>query len=266
VSREVDKYYGTATVPEGNLMFDNFILLFKIETSNVVLEGNMSRNVKLFVADTIIMSHVFEHFYEPIKIIEMIRKNMDIEYVYICHPNFDAYVIEPTYNILHCEHTFYIENEFLVKLWEFYGFRLIHSHNINNYAIAFEFKRETKNTHQFPINLRTDDSLNKYHTMMFDRINHLNDIIDNTNKSIYIWPCSIHSVILFNFGLNYKKITAMLDNSPNKIDKYMYGYNLKCLSFKNIIEIVDKEIIIIMSGGCFNSEIVQKTNKNITFI
>ncbi len=114
------------------------------------------------------MSHIFEHFYNPLDIINKIIENTDIKYVYICHPDFDSYTDNNTYNILTIEHTFYIENNFLIKLMNNYGFLLLNEKNINNYAVIFEFKRcETTNIIPL-INNNTEESIKKYYRIIIN--------------------------------------------------------------------------------------------------
>ena len=70
----------------------------------------------------------------------------------------------------------------------------------------------------------------------------MNEYINNNiNRFYYIWPCSIHTTTLFLFGLDYTKFKGILDNSPNKINKYIDGYNLLCGSFNELIKEENKK-------------------------
>jgi hypothetical protein len=62
-------------------------------------------------------------------------------------------------------------------------------------------------------------------------------------------------------GLTVNKIVNVLDNSPHKIGKYLYGYNLYCKSFKEITEL-NEEKIIILAGGCFTDEVLANLKRN----
>ena len=64
-----------------------------------------------------------------------------------------------------------------------------------------------------------------------------------------MWPCSAHTVTLFLFGLDYKKLNGILDNSPNKLGKYIDGYDLLCSSFNDMIKSNDKNVTIFISGA-----------------
>ena len=79
---------------------------------------------------------------------------------------------------------------------------------------------------------------------------YINNIMNETpNKNYYIWPASVHSITLFMFNLNYKKLTGVLDNSPNKIGKYLQCYSLLCSSFNEILNSNDENTTIIISGA-----------------
>jgi len=82
---------------------------------------------------------------------------------------------------------------------------------------------------------------------------------------VHIFPCSIHTLYLFAFGLNSKYFKSILDNSKNKINKYLYGYDIKCQSFNDFIK-NDNNSIVILNGGCFNKEIDLNLSSNIIFL
>jgi hypothetical protein len=216
--------------------------------------------------NTLIMSHVFEHFYDPKAILDSILINDTIKYVYICHPNFDAYTetIPLTYNILQCEHTFYIENDFVIKLFNNYGFKLLTKYNHKDYAIMFAFER-MPSTNLECINIKTEQNFRQYLQSIENRVQYLNNIIQTSEVPVYIWPCSIHSIMLFKYGLEYNKLDGILDNSPLKVGKFMYGYKLECFSMEHIMK-NDNKIKIILNGGCFNKDIAIDGYNNIEFI
>lgn len=64
------------------------------------------------------------------------------------------------------------------------------------------------------------------------------------------------------YNLRSNKITGILDNSPNKIGKYLYGYNLLCSSFNELLKSEDNNIVIfIASTGSYINEIDLTTTK-----
>ena len=77
----------------------------------------------------------------------------------------------------------------------------------------------------------------------------LNKIMAIKDKNYYIWPASAHTVALFVNGLDYTLLDGILDNSPNKINKYLYGYNLECNSFNELLNANDPNNCIIIGGS-----------------
>ena len=78
----------------------------------------------------------------------------------------------------------------------------------------------------------------------------------------------MHTLFSLTFGIKREYITAVLDNSPLKINKYLYKYELPCKSFSNVIQ-SDENKIVIINGGCYNTEVleeVRRNTKNIVFI
>lgn len=232
-------------------------------------------NVDQLQANTLVFSHLWEHLYEPTKLLDQLASCTNIKYVYMCHPDFDTYVNqEPyTYNCLHCEHTFFIQNHSIPELFKMYGYNKVSYQQCESYSIFFEFTKIndymiTKTNDYTVLNPNSDLMISKYFQSLFNKVSEINNILDHTTKPVYIWPCSIHSIQLFNFGLNYKNLRAILDNAPSKIGKYLYGYEIQCISFIETMNNATTEIIIILNGGCFNREIVRQnmTNKFVTFI
>jgi hypothetical protein len=205
-------------------------------------------------ANTIIMSDVFEHFYNPTDILFKLQNSQNIKYIYLNHPDFDYSIKNNILINLNCEHTFLIQHHFLFSFFEKYGFKLNRRVDYDNFSLFLEFERMNNYS-----SCNNDSQLlnqNLYYdaTQFFSNIkivvNNMNQFMDeNPNKKIYIWPCSVHSITLFTFGLNYGKLTGILDNSPNKIDKYLYGYNVLCSSFNDIITCNNEDYYIIISGA-----------------
>ncbi len=203
-------------------------------------------------SNTIIMSDVFEHFYNPIDILNKIKKSENIKYIYLNHPDFDYSIKHNILINLNCEHTFLIEHQFLFTFFENFGFKLNKRYDFENFSLFLEFERvQNDNIVKNPLlnyNLYNDTKL--FFSQVDTIISNINNFIDkNPNKKYFIWPMSIHSITLLTNGLNYEKLEGILDNSPNKIGKYLYGYELLCSSFNELLNSNREDYFIIISGA-----------------
>jgi hypothetical protein len=200
------------------------------------------------------MSSVFEHFYSPIKILEILKNSNNIDFIYINHPNMEYAIQNDIHINLTAEHTFYINNNTMEVLFNKYGFILSKKEYFENHTICYEFIRSNKdiNIPQYP--KLSFSYYNNYMARINTRISEINNIINNKENIYYLWPASMHTIPLFIHGLNYKGIKGFVDNSPNKIGKYFYGYNLECFSFSNIISnpITNVKNTCLLLGGAEN--------------
>ena len=215
-------------------------------------------------ANALILSHVFEHFYDPMSILQKIMNSRNIDYIYLNHPNLQYYIQNNVHNVLNIEHTFYVENQFIIAMFENCGFKLLRSGLYKNHSIFAEFKRDKYDCMSKPLyNISSVDDMASY----FDNIKHQVEYVNSTmnqhpDYTYYIWPASAHSIALFTNGLGHANLAGITDNSPNKIGKMLYGYNLKCTSLDSIILTADKQktCIILSGAGDYLNEIQSKTN------
>jgi len=118
-----------------------------------------------------------------------------------------------------------------------------------NHTVCYEFKR---NNNLIPI-LSFKNNIDNYKVYcngIQNIVNNLNNTMnENPNYTFYMWPASMHLIPLFINGFHYDKLSALLDNSPNKIGKIFYGYNIICKNFKEIIQQANDTTIIFLGGA-----------------
>ena len=204
-------------------------------------------------SNTIIMSHVFEHFYNPNEILKKLENNLNITNILLVWPDLEYYKDNKTYHVLNTEHTFYVDNNLIEILFNNYSFKMIEKIYYENHSVIFFFTRNNLNKLKLE---NINYSIDNYYNFLLNEKEKIYEFIKinrSNNKKISIWPASVHTQFLLMI-LELHDIDYVLDNSPNKIGKHLYGYNLECKSFKDNCNNEDNAIII--NGGCFNKEII----------
>lgn len=218
--------------------------------------------------NAVLMSSIFEHFYKPRDILQKLRDSKNIQYIYLNNPDLEYAIKNDIYINLTTEHTYYIENHFLVDLFASYGFTCKRKNSFNNHTICFEFVRDTSSSLDCKlINKTSLRDMKNYFLRMEQKINMTNTFMAlNPNYEYYVWPTSMHLAPLFTNGLKANKLRGMLDNSPNKVGKFFYGYNLECFSFTEITSKKDSNICIFLGGSPAYRNELRLQNQNCKFL
>jgi fructose/tagatose bisphosphate aldolase len=224
-----------------------------IEDIEVVPDFLENTDLTKYGGNTVVMSNLFEHLYNPVQILEKLQSSHNIQHIFLNHPDFEHNIRTNTYVVLNSEHTFYLEHNTLIAYFQKYGFKLEKRNNFTGHTIFLHFQRCTPQDITEPFSLtnkQTKEEIEIFYSKMDVIIFKLNKYIDkNPQRKFYLWPASAHSISMFPRGFNYKNLQALLDNSPNKIGKYLHGYDLYCDSFKTIVDSNDPNVTIIISGA-----------------
>lgn len=115
---------------------------------------------------------------------------------------------------------------------------------------------------------KLENKYDEYKKIFMDFINYHLEIVKDLNKKIkaaqepvYLFGGHIFSQYLIQFSLKTDKIVQILDNSPLKQDKRLYGTSLMVKSPKIL---KDKgKINLILKAGLYNEEIKKDILENI---
>jgi len=221
--------------------------------------------------DTVIHSHVFEHAYEPIKFIEHIGRFLKKGERHIfTFPNLLAMLEKKWTNCLNFEHTAFLTEEitdyvlkkegFIILEKQYYG----HPHSI---FYATEKSSRPKKKPSVPNKYKQYKTLYKdYITYHLDMIKGLNSQMKRCKDPVYLFGAHIFSQTLIQFGLKTDSIVSILDNSPLKQGKRLYGTNF----FVHSPEILrgKGKVKVILKAGTYNEEIAKQVlqiNSNVEF-
>lgn len=211
--------------------------------------------------DTILMSHVFEHFYSPIEILKKIASFPSVNRILLNWPNLEEFIKQGTYHVLNPEHIYYVENQFLEAVFHEYGFKLQRKYDYISFAVFYEFVKDTPSS-LIPRNKKTLEETKEFFAKLFDFVDRANKVLqENPDVPAYIWPCSMHTNFCLMAGLTESRITNVLDNSPEKIGNYLYGMSKQCVPFQPIRDSSDKKILLLV-GGVYTKEVAERCLQN----
>jgi hypothetical protein len=198
--------------------------------------------------DTIILSHVFEHLYKPLKFIENIR-NTGVSTVFISIPNFDSQLKDKSLLIINSQHTFHCGSDYIIYIFSLFNYKCEISYNYNGSCISSMFKFILDNNIG-PVKFPSTD-IQLYKDIYVDKVNNIQKIGIPPNS--YITPSGIYGQFYYNLLKNKGNVLGFLDNNKERHNKPLYGtdrlvYLPSTIDFNNVTVIVcdcpyKKEII-----------------------
>jgi SAM-dependent methyltransferase len=217
--------------------------------------------------DTIVHSHVLEHVYNPDdflkSVADLLRPGQKHFFVI---PNMLPMLKNKFTNCLNFEHTTFLTEYFTDYLLKRNGFKILEKKYYGNpHSIFYATEKLSQKQKQLPI-IKSKYNIYKkifmnfivYHKKM---INSINLKMRKTKDPVYLFGAHIFSTYLFAFGLKKDKIISILDNSPLKQGKRLYGTNLMVESPKKL---KDKgPVNVILKAGIYNEEIKKDILENI---
>lgn len=249
----------------------------KYITYTGIVDGDFSfKKYNMSPPDTIAMSHVFEHLYDPKSILNILYDNLEVgNSINISVPNMEHIskmeIMPPSG--LHFEHTFYLDNRNLDVLFKSCGFDIDEIYHYKNHSL---FVRAIKSSNHNSVNIDDDlkannlENINLFKSTVnkFNKIvTEINNKILNYNNKIYLYGAHFPAQYLCSMGLNMDKIVGCIDQAESKIGKKLYGINLEVFS-PTVLE-TNEEVMVICHMGPYTDEIMErllKLNNKIIFI
>jgi 2-polyprenyl-3-methyl-5-hydroxy-6-metoxy-1,4-benzoquinol methylase len=194
----------------------------------------------------IVLSHVFEHLYEPRKFLQNISKTVDS--VFISIPNMEHMVSIGFPIVLHNEHTYYIDKVYIEYLFSLYGFKLNTYMEYRTHSIFFHFIKI--NCEHMPLLYRPDIS-EKIISGLNTSIEKLKSV--NIPSNSFISPAGYLGQFVYTI-CKPSSILGFLDNDPSKQNQRNYGTRGMVYAFDTLKEIhIDTNVYVF--SHVFNIEI-----------
>ncbi len=222
-----------------------------------------------FAYNTVVHSHVLEHTYNPDEFIKTLAKLLELGQRHIfAIPNMLPMLKNNFTNCLNFEHTTFLTEHFTDYLLQKYGFKILEKQYYGNpHSIFYATEKVSKIKDYLPL---PENKYKEYKKIFMNFISYHKKIVKQLNAKMgktkhptFLFGAHIFSTYLFAFGLRKNKTTSILDNSPLKQGKRLYGTNF-IVNSPNILK--GKGIVnIILKAGIYNEEIakqIHSINKN----
>jgi 2-polyprenyl-3-methyl-5-hydroxy-6-metoxy-1,4-benzoquinol methylase len=266
--KNYNKWYIVEPNKNPSVIFNEKITFInKYFDNDFTLEDNDGVGVSV-----IVHSHLFEHIYEPnsflSKCCEILKDDGEM---FFGVPNMQTFVdttICPFLGVFF-EHTIFLNKENITHLLKRNNFEIVNIIDYESHSTLYHCKKIYPSC---PIPVEPF-SITNYYDSFFDTLDYYktfikmcNDVIESTTKDVYIFAASYNSQLLLAMGLYSNKIKGILDNSKDKQDKYLYGYNLQIF---NPSIISNNNCIVILKNGYYANEVfiqLKDINKNVEII
>lgn len=255
---------------------DSQIVYTVVEPNPVFEQSERLRIIHAFFSEgmklgesvkTIVLSQVLEHVYNPIKFLAQVNESLPVGGKFIFgYPNLEYLFSHYFTNAINFEHTMLMTEYYVDYFLEKSGFRILSKVPYGNHS---HFYAVVKKSHSVTEGKLSIESRYKHYKEMFQGyIKHNRDLVKKINRQInectsdvYLFGAHIFSQYLFAFGLDTTRIKSILDNSPIKQGRRLYGSTL-FVNSPTVLSGVNKPVII-LKAGLYNDEIIKNIRENI---
>jgi SAM-dependent methyltransferase len=191
-----------------------------------IVRGLIERNLdETKNCDLIIMSHVFEHLYEPNNFLVDLKNQLREESkVLISVPQIDSYLRDGAANGLNFEHTYYLDENIMKYLAAISGMKVESSKYFRDHSVFYILSKGSQPTPFRPFN-GMDLTQSLFSNIFSSTRNFVESINEQSLKcdEMYVFGAHVFTQHLIHHGLKTENVRGVLDNSPTKQGKRLYG-------------------------------------------
>ena len=204
----------------------------------------------------IVHSHLLEHIIDINQFLTCCYENLQEDGLMILSlPNFKQFIKNRLMNCLNFEHTIYLDEDFLVYLFNKYNFQIVEKEYFGSCNSIFFCLKKSNEKNE----IKLDSFYDKNKTSMseyFEAIKHFIQQINKEDEKFYLFGAHVTSQFLLSMGLDENKIINILDNDPKKMNNRLYGTNL-IVHTPNIL-MYDESPSVIVKNGSYDKEISEQ--------
>lgn len=252
LGKHLIEYYKDYTV------FDISLKSCKKRDDVKYIEGNCE-NYKFEKNSNIIMSHVFEHLYEPKKFIENCLKN-NVKNIIISIPNMND---NSTFHITQ-QHTFVYNDTDIRHIFELYNYKCLKqtfftTNDESLPCLFFHFSLNNDNSILTPSQRYNDETRHLY---TFNLLKNKISVPPNT----FITCASMISIKLFSMIKNKENIIGIIDMNNKLHGEIFANTNLKIYPYNHLQNYDNNESIIVFQKKNDITNCIRKFNEKINII
>lgn len=227
--------------------------------------------------DLVVHSHVWEHLYEPRRLIKNISRFMSDGSLQIFSvPNMSVWEERHYPSCLNFEHTYMLKEPYCEYILNEFGYSLVKKQYFKDgHSIFYVFRKDGTSFKgdrlQGSCSKDEADKFLDYCHYFSNKVIELNHIISRCERPIYLFGGHILSQYLLALGLKtpaMTKIVSILDNAPSKQGKRLYGCDLYVNSPEILRDV--KEPVVILIDNPYSQEIkhgiLNDINDSVTFL
>jgi hypothetical protein len=222
-----------------------------ISDSNVEYQQGNCEDYQFQENDCVVMSHLFEHLYQPMVLIKNLR-NCNVKKVYISIPNMSKQFELKHLSILHIEHTYLLDEIDTDWMFSQFGYKLVKREFFKNHSIFMEYEFSSNSLPQQL--LIRPERINIVKEHFVNREENLSKIIIPDNS--FIVPGGHYGQLIYLYSKHDNvNILGFLDNDKSKQGLRMYGTPLYTYPISELSKYQNQEINVLLHGGPYTNEI-----------
>ncbi len=217
------------------------------------IQGNCETHDFTGISATI-MSHLFEHLYNPRDFINQLAKAA-VRFVAISIPNMTHLLNVGSPAVVHAEHTYFLEKTDAEYMFNCHGYRLLGYSAFANHShfMIFEWTGAA-----IPAVLPGAPSRAAAVLETFmSRDAHFSSV--ELAPNAFIVPAGIYGQIIYTHTRISGAVAGFLDNDPSKQGRRLYGTDCQIYAFDQLLKVSAPSIYI--HGGPYTAEIMEQIRK-----
>lgn len=215
-----------------------------------------------FTGQPVIMSHLFEHLYDPCAFIANLAK-CGVHDVYISVPNMKKLLDERSIAVIHIEHTYYADDKDIEYMFAKYGYKLEQKQNFRDHSIFFHFMLKPTTVEY----MGSDSTSRGEKILEIFRERDARLAAIQLQPNSFIVPAGIYGQMIYTHTRhNHGDILGFLDNDSAKQGKRVYGTPVYTYPMAHLMNYSDTVLHIYLYAGPYTAEIerqLREFNSNI---